>query len=215
MSSALKSKQGIIAAGALGLVVVLGAGWFLGVSPKREDAKSLETQVVAAQSELAQKRADLARPSASIRVRPGDLYRLSKALPDASDQATVLLDIDNLATKNKLSFGSISPQAVVAGANYLKQPFNVTVEGRFKDVSRFLGDVRKLVKVKKGTLDVAGRVYAIDQVTLGEGDDKFPNVKAVVSLSSFTYFQAPPAAAADGTTPTTTEDGSVAAGATP
>ena len=72
----------------------------------------------------------------------------------------------------------------------------------------------KLVKVRKGMLAVAGRVYAIDQVTLGEGEEEFPNVKAVVSVSSFTYYQAPPAAA-DGTTPTTTEDGSVAAGATP
>ncbi len=214
MSSALKSKQGIVGAGALGLLVVLAAGWFLAVSPKREDAKSLTSEVTVAQTELAQKQADLARPSASIRVRPGDLYRLSRALPDASDQATVLLDIDNLATRNHLSFGAISPQATVAGPNYLKQPFNVTVEGRFKDVSRFLGDVRKLVKVRKGMLDVAGRVYAIDQVTLGEGEEEFPNVKAVVSVSSFTYYQAPPAAA-DGTTPTTTEDGSVAAGATP
>jgi hypothetical protein len=214
VSSALKSKQGILVAGALGLVIALAAGWFLGVAPKRDDAKALESQVTAAQTELAQKRADLARPSASIRVRPGDLYRLSKALPDASDQATVLLDIDNLATKNNVSFGAISPQAVVAGTGFLKQPFNVTVEGRFKDVTKFLGDVRKLVKVKKGTLDVAGRVYSIDSVVLGEGDDKFPDVKAVVLLSSFTYFQAPPAVA-DGTTPTTTEDGSVAAGATP
>jgi hypothetical protein len=215
VSSALKSKQGIIAAGALGLIVVLAAGWLLAVSPKRKDAQSLEAQVATAQTELAQKKADLARPSASIRVRPGDLYRLSKALPDSSDQATVLLDVDNLATRNHLSFGAISPQASIAGTGYLQQPYSVTIEGRFTDVSHFLGDVRKLVKVKKGTLEVAGRVYSIDQVTLGEGENHFPNVKAVVMLSSFTYFQAPPASPVDGTQPTTTGDGTVAAGATP
>lgn len=213
MNGALSSKKGLLVAGALALVAVLAGGWLLVVSPKRSDAKELAIQVTAAQTELAQKKADLARPSASIRVRPGDIYRLARALPEGTDTSGVLLDIDNLANKNRLEFGSIRPQAAILGLGTLQQPFNVTVEGRFTDVSRFLGDVRKLVKVKRGTLDVAGRVYSVDSVQLGESTNEFPRVTATVQISSFSYTGPPPATAE---TPLPTDaDGTVAAGANP
>jgi len=63
MTSVLRSRQGMLAAGAAALALVLVAGWFLVVSPKRTRADELKAEVAAAQSELAQKRAELARPS--------------------------------------------------------------------------------------------------------------------------------------------------------
>lgn len=216
MKGLLQSKKGIVGAGALGLVAVLAGGWFLAVAPKRQEATDLAVSVTSAQEELARKRAELARPSVAVRVKANDLYRLSKALPGQVDPAGVILDLDRIAKRNSLTFWSLSPQRPVATTGALQQPFDVELEGRFTDVSRFLRDIRKLVTVKGGRLVVNGRVYAIDKLALDEptSGKKFPIVKASVTVNAFSFT---PVAAPDGatTTTTTTSTGTVAAGATP
>ena len=56
VSSLLKTPKGRLAAGAAGLLVVLLAGWLLGVSPQKSKATDLKEQTEAASLELAQKR---------------------------------------------------------------------------------------------------------------------------------------------------------------
>jgi hypothetical protein len=75
-------------------------------------------------------------------------------------------------------------------------PFEVQLEGRFANVSSFLGDLRKLVRVKKQTLDVRGRLFAVDTLALQkpDGDKKFPTVKAIVTLDAFNFTGVAPAA---------------------
>jgi hypothetical protein len=213
----LQSKKGIVGAGALGLLCVLAAGWFLAVSPKRQEATDLAVTVTSAQEELARKRAELARPSVSVRVKANDLYRLSKAMPGQVDPAGVILDLDRMAKRHGLTFWSLTPDRPLPTTGALQQPFKVELEGRFTDVSRFLRDLRKLVSVKGGRLVVKGRVYAIDKLLLDEPTSgaKFPIVKASVTVNAFSF--APVAPPADGTTTstTTTSTGTVAAGATP
>jgi Tfp pilus assembly protein PilO len=215
MSNQLESKKTLLI-GAAGLVAVLVAGWFLLVSPQRSKADELQGQVKAAQDELAQKRAELARPSAAVRIKATDLFRLSKALPGATDTAGVLLDVDRLAGKHDLTFWSLTPAAPLVGTGVVQQPYGVVLEGRFGDVSRFVRDLRKLVLVKRGRLDVRGRVYTIDQVELQEpeGDKKFPVVKASLNVNAYSYTggAVPPG---DTSQSTTTSTGTVAAGATP
>ncbi len=216
MTSVLRTRQGMLAAGAAALALVLVAGWFLVVSPKRTRADELKTEVAAAQGELAQKRAELARPSAAVRIRANDLFRLSKALPGATDTAGVILDVDRLARQHDLTFWSMTPESPQAGIGFLQQPYGVVLEGRFGDVSRFLRDLRTLVKVKKGRLDARGRVYAVDRVELQEPETgkKFPVVKASLTVNAFSFAgdAVPPGDTSETTTTTT---GTVAAGATP
>ena len=90
------------------------------------------------------------------------------------------------------------------------------VQGRFTDVSGFLGELRRLVRVHKGRLDARGRIYSATNVDLTEAEKKFPNVKATVTIESYT-FAAPSAADAGGapTSSTPSSSGTVAAGATP
>ncbi len=217
MTSALRTKQGKLAAGAAALALVLVAGWFLVVAPKRSRADALEAQVVAAQTELAQKRAELARPSAAVRIKANDLFRLSKALPTVGDTAGVILDVNRLANQHDLTFWSLTPGTPLAGTGVLQQPYGVELEGRFGDVSRFLRDLRTLVRVKKGRLDARGRIYAVDQVELKEPEStkKFPVVKASLTVNAFSYAgEAVPPGDTPATT-TTSTTGTVAAGATP
>jgi Tfp pilus assembly protein PilO len=215
MSTQLSSKKTLLL-GAGALVGVLVAAWFLLVAPQRSEADKLQTQVQAAQEELAQKQAELARPSATVRIKANDLFRLSKALPGATDTAGVLLDVDRLADRHGLTFWSLTPQPAFVGTGVIQQPYGVVLEGRFGDVSRFVRDLRKLVVVKRGRLDVRGRVYAIDKVELREpsAGRKFPVVNASLNVNAYSY-------AGNAVTPgdtsqsTTTPTGTSAAGATP
>jgi Tfp pilus assembly protein PilO len=214
----LRTKKGMIVAGIAGLAAVLAAGWFLVVSPERKQADELAMQVQASQAELATKQAELRRPSAAVRVKADDLFRLSKALPSQVDSAGVILDLDRVAKANGLTFWSVTPVQAVPTADVLQQPYDVVLEGRFTKVSRFLGQVRKLVAVKGGRLAVQGRLYTVDQVKLEEPQNgaTFPIVRATVRVNAFSFTPVVPApGTTDSTTTTTTETGTVAAGATP
>jgi len=217
MNALLKDKRAVIALGAVGALALLAAAWLLVVSPQRSKANELNGQVAAAQSELAQRRLNLATPSAKLTVKASDTYRLAKALPDATNMAGMILDLNGVAARHNLVFTSITPNAAVPGTGYVAQPANVEVAGRFGNVSAFLGELRQLVSVRHGRLDARGRIYSTTSINLTEAATKFPNVKAQITIQSYT-FTAP--VAASPTTPPSTSSGSssnttVAAGATP
>ena len=219
MSALLQSPKGRVGAVvAVGLLLV-AAMWFLLVSPQQSKATGLDEQVSASRAELSQRRLALSRPSASVKVRPSDLYRLTKALPNDTGMPGIVLDVNRLAGRNKLDFRSIAPAGPIPGTGYLQQPLTVVVQGRFGDISRFLGDLRSLVSVRKSRLAAHGRLYSVTQVDMSEPDNekKFPIVQAKVTLSAYSFSAPVPAPAPDPST--TTDDsssgGTVAAGETP
>jgi len=210
-----KAKVGAAVAG--GLIVVLAA-WFLFVSPQRAKANELSAEVASARGELTTKKLALANPSATVTVKPSDLYRLTKALPDDTDMAGILLDVNRLAAGNKLAFQSITPSPSVSGTGYLEQPLAVVVEGRFGSISKFLGDVRTLVSVRGDRLDARGRLYSVSGVNITAPDPPktFPFVKATVTLNAYSFSAPAPTTTPDPSTTTgTSSSGTVAAGANP
>ena len=120
MNGLLKQKKAVIALGAVGAVALLAAAWFLVVAPQQSKADELDRQVAAAQSRArpAQDRARHARPRA-LTVKAGDTYRLAKALPDATNMAGMILDLNRLAARHKLAFTSITPGAPLAATGYI------------------------------------------------------------------------------------------------
>lgn len=217
MSTLLRSPKRKIGAGVAGVLVAVAAVWFLLVSPQQTKASDLETQVSASRAELSQRRLALARPSASVTVKPSDLYRLTKALPNSTNMAGILLDVNRVAGRNELEFNSIAPGTEVLGTGYVQQPLSVVVQGRFGNVSRFLGDLRTLVKVRQGRLDARGRLYSVSQVdiTEPEADKTFPVVRATVMLNAYAFSTPAPTPPAQSTTADSSSNGTVAAGATP
>jgi Tfp pilus assembly protein PilO len=216
MNALLKDKKAVTGLVAIGAVALLAAVWFALVSPQRAKVADLDRQVVAAQSELTQRKLGLARPAAQITVKAGDTYRLAKALPDANNMAGIILDLNRLATRHKLAFTSIAPSAPTAATGFVAQPVGVEVQGRFADVSGFLGELRRLVRVHRGRLDARGRIYSTTNINLTEAETKFPNVKATVTIESYTFLA--PAAGTPSTTPpssTPSSSTTVAAGANP
>jgi Tfp pilus assembly protein PilO len=223
VSTLLSSKAGIVAVAAGTAAAIAAAGWFLLVKPKQGEAESIDAKITIVERDIAARRAELARPKAEIRVRPSDLYRLSKALPGSPDIAGVMLEVNRLAGLHGITFRSIKSQPPVPSSSYMVHPFEVVLEGRFSNVSGFLGDLRKLVRVKKQLLDVRGRLFAVDGLQLTAPDQKdFPTVKAIVTLDAFAFTGAAPPATADTTASTsaTTQtspstSGTDAAGVTP
>jgi Tfp pilus assembly protein PilO len=218
MSRLQKDPRLLVGAVAGVVVLILAASWLLLLSPKRDKVVELDQSIAAKQTELAAKQAALAQPAAAVKIRASDLFRLNKALPDKTDMTAIILDINRLATANKLSFSSLAPSAAIAGTGSIAQPVTVTVQGRFGSVSSFLGDLMNLVSVRgHGLLDARGRTYSITQVELGSPDKaSFPMVKATVTINAHSFVPTAPvdpnAATASSTTPST---GTVAAGVTP
>lgn len=224
MKAKFENPKVAIGAAVAGGLLVLLAGWFLLVSPSRSKADTLQTSIDSTQSEIAARRAALAtKPKIRIDVRSSDLYRLTKAVPDRADMTGLVLQLSRLSKGSGVSFRSVTPSTPVVGLGYNVQPLNVVVQGRFAEVNDFLHRLRKLVTVRKGKLDARGRLFAIDNVSLGEGTKlKFPSVEATITLDAFVYAGGAPQTAKDGTS-TSTDDsstppstsGAVAAGATP
>ena len=217
MTDLLHTTRGKVGLAIAAGVLLLGVAWFLVVSPQQSKANDLATQVAASQQELAQRRTALATPSAAVTVKPSDLYRLTKALPNDTDMPSILIDVDRTARQNHLSFTSLTPGPQVLGTSYIAQPVTVVVQGRFGALSSFLGDLRRLVKVRDGRLDARGRLYSISKVDITDPDagSTFPFVKATVTLNAYSFNSAPPASTTPSTSTDSSSSGTVAAGATP
>lgn len=216
VSDFLKTAKGRMTAGGVGLLVLLAAGWFLLVSPQKSKAKDLKAQTETAYTELAQKQAALYRPKAEITVKAKDGYMLGRALPDSLDMAATLLEVEGLARRHRLAFSEITPGDAMPSAGYLVHPMAVTLQGRFDQVSGFVGALRKKVRIVNKRLAVDGPIYSISKVDIGSppAPATFPVVQAQLTINTFTYTA--PVAPAPGTTdPTTSTDATVAAGATP
>jgi hypothetical protein len=211
-----RGKAGLVAAGG---VLLLVAAWLLVVAPQRSKASELADKVSVSRGELAQRRLALERPSVGVTVKPSDVYRLAKALPDDTGMPSILIDVDRLARANGLSFTSFTPSTQVPGTGYVEQPLSVVLQGRFGSLSRFIGDLRSLVSVRARRLDARGRLYSVTKVTVSAPDSPstYPFVKATVNVSAYSFQNPPPPSTttSPSTTTATSSQGNVAAGANP
>jgi Tfp pilus assembly protein PilO len=96
--------------GAMVLAAVIVGFWLLVLSPKREEASKLSDQVSALHSSLsdAQQRAAAGEEARrSFRVDYRRVVVLGKAVPADDEQASLLVQLQNLATRSDVQFQSI------------------------------------------------------------------------------------------------------------
>jgi Tfp pilus assembly protein PilO len=189
MSAKLRDPK-ILAATVFGAVAVIAAAAFiLLVGPERSKATKLDGKISSLQQQIDQRKAALATPKANVHVHAKDSFRLTRAMPDSIDMTGIILVLNRLSAGHKLSFDSIQPGTQVAQTGFNVQPLTVVMEGRFGDVSAFLADLRKLVRVKRHELAANGRLFAVDSVDLAAPDKKreFPVVKATLTVDAFTF----------------------------
>jgi Tfp pilus assembly protein PilO len=202
---------------ALAAVLLLAlVGYFAVVKPQKGQAADLSTQIAAADKQVADARALLAKSKDAQKVHVADLFRLTKAMPDQPDESGIVLELTSIARESGIAFDSISPAGSTALSGYQVVPINVVFQGNFFQLTDFLFRLRNLVDVRRGALAADGRLFTVDSIEFAEGELKFPQVRATLTVDAYIYgtgasVSAPPqtgppagTAASGATTPATT-----------
>jgi cell division septation protein DedD len=206
---------------ALAAVLLLGVvGYFALVKPQKGKASDLSTQIDAQDEQIVAARALLAKSKDAQKVRVADLFRLTKAMPDQPDEAGIVLELTNVARQSGIAFESISPGGSTPLSGYQVVPIDVVFEGNFFQLNDFLFRLRNLVDVRRGALVAGGRLFTVDSIHFDEGELKFPQVQASLTIDAYIYgtgatVSAPPQTAPAGTsTPGATTPGTTTPAAT-
>ncbi len=206
---------------AVAVVLLVGViGYFAAVKPQKGKAADLSTQIDAQDEQIAAARALLAKSKDAQKIRVADLFRLTKAMPDQPDEAGIILELTNVARQSGIAFDSIAPGGSTALSGYQVVPINVEFDGNFFQINDFLFRIRNLVDVRRGALVSGGRLFTVDNIHFDEGELKFPQVHASLTIDAYIYgtgatVSAPPqTTAATTSTPGATTPGTTTPAAT-
>jgi Tfp pilus assembly protein PilO len=192
-----KQSQSVqIALIVVGLLAVAALGYMFLIGPKRSAAKDVEAQIASTQAQI-----DANRAAAAVAATPppepvdvSELFRLSKAMPDRADMAEVILELNRIAKDTGITFESITPAAATVGEGYQTVPITLAFEGDFYGLSDYLFRLRNLVAVRDGQVVANGRLFNVQSISFGEGEDSFPQVKATLTVNAFVFGEGDPAA---------------------
>jgi hypothetical protein len=202
-------QSAVIALIAFGFLLAAAGGYFLVLGPQRSKASDLNKQIVDTNSAIDAARALTLEAKKGAQIRVADLYRLTKAMPDQTDMAGIILELNQVAQDSGITFEQISPSTTATPiSGYLAIPITVEFQGNFYDLADFLYRLRNLVDVRHGTLDATGRLFAIDEVDFAEAPPPpgFPQIRAHLVIDAFVY--------GTGTAPTVPVPSTGATGAT-
>jgi type IV pilus assembly PilO-like protein len=201
------AKAGVLLAA---LVAALLVGWFVVIAPKRSEALKLTQQIddTRTQIDVAQGGGSGTQPQ---RIRVADLFELSRAMPDRADIPSVLLQLSEISAETGVTFQAITPHDPVQLGGYQQIGIELVFQGHFYDLSDFLYRLRNLVGVRQGVLDATGRLFSVDSISFDEGELKFPQVQARLTVSAYvfgdgtlTFAPTAPATTGQGASSTTT-----------
>jgi type II secretory pathway pseudopilin PulG len=174
----------------LGFLLAALGGYFLLIGPQRSKATGLDQQIIDTRSAIDSARALTLQAKENAKIRVADIFRLTKAMPDQTDMAGILLELNQVAQDTGITFNQITPSATaVALSGYEAIPITVEFEGNFYELSDFLYRVRNLVDVRHGALDASGRLFAIDSVEFAEAPPPpgFPQIRAHLVIDAFVF----------------------------
>jgi len=197
-------------------ILVVALGWFALISPQRSKASDLDTQIAAAQLQLADAQRVLSAPNKAATART--LRAAERALPDTPQMSKILRQLSALVSQSKTELDSIGPGAVTATGGAEPLPLALSMKGRYFALQRFVRLLAQSADVSKGKVTGNGRLYSIDSISFG-GAGAAPGqsageISATITLNAYVFASA--AAPAPAPAPTTTTDTTTtAAGATP
>jgi len=108
-------------------------------------------------------------------------------MPDQPDEAGIVLELTNVARQSGINFESIAPSASTPLGGYQVVPITVIFDGNFFQLTDFLFRLRNLVDVRRGALAADGRLFTVDSVQFDQGQLKFPQVKATLTVDAYIY----------------------------
>jgi Tfp pilus assembly protein PilO len=95
----------------LAVAAIAVAFWVLALSPKREEADKLASEVEQQQVELAETQSKAVEAAAAKRAFPDDyrqLVVLGKAVPNDDETSSLFVELDHIADRSRLAFESIT-----------------------------------------------------------------------------------------------------------
>ena len=85
------------------LIAGLG-GYFVLIGPQRSTAASLDKEIADTQSSIESARALTLQAKQGAKIRVADIFRLTKAMPDQTDMAGILLELNQVAQDSGITF---------------------------------------------------------------------------------------------------------------
>ena len=205
-------KRNVLIAGAVGLVVVILAWYFIIYSPIGEDLTAAKTSTASEQAktqDLQNTLSRLAAQSKNATRQEALLRKFDQAIPQKSNLAEFIIQLNKLATSSGIKFMSITDTAPAAGVSSSVIALSINIGGSFFQVKNYLSQLERLE-----------RLVIVDGVTIsaGAGSSSSSAGGSVsdttglsVTLTGRMFTRAAPQSAAgapSATTPTTVPGGS-------
>jgi Tfp pilus assembly protein PilO len=169
---------------AIALLVALGAGWLLVVSPKRKEAAKLGGEVSTASSHLQAAEGSLAGARAA-QERYSSAYasivNLGKAVPPGREVPSLLYELAQASDQKHVDLSSVvygaaggpssSASATQAAAStvagFTQMPFTFVFNGSFSDLYSLVQQLnRHAMRTASGDIKVSGRLLTIQGAKL-------------------------------------------------
>lgn len=166
-------------------VAVLGGAWLLLVSPERQKATTVSSELSsagarlqAAEGKLAEAHQAQTRYSAAY----ASIVSLGKAVPTSEEVPSLIYQLEQATHEKNVEFSSIvstagtaaaAPAAGPAGAaaasaGFTQMPFTFVFNGTYADLEKLFAAVdRNVVRAASGHLEVNGRLLTIQSAKLG------------------------------------------------
>jgi hypothetical protein len=166
---------------AIALLLVLGAGWLLVVSPERKQAATLDAQVSTARAQLASAKTQVANASgaqAKYESAYTSIVSLGKAVPASQEVPSLMYQIAQATHQKHVEFQSITsgsgssgsgstPTAAAAAGGFTQMPFTFVFNGNFFALYNLFQQLDGFtVRSASGGLTVSGRLLTIQSVKL-------------------------------------------------
>jgi type IV pilus assembly protein PilO len=139
-----------LVAGVLGVLVIVGAAYFLLLAPAHAEVAQLRAQLASLQSEIARSRAIVAdllkyrREAAELEAR---LNALKERLPGEKEIPTLYRTVSDAATASGLGVSLFQPRPPVVRDYYSEIPIALNAEAGYHQVGEFFERVAKLARV--------------------------------------------------------------------
>jgi Tfp pilus assembly protein PilO len=161
-------------------LAVLAGGWLFVVSPRRDKAAKLASQVSNAEAQLASAESQLNAASAAqagYQHAYASLVRLGKAVPASQEVPSLIYQLAEASNHKNVEFASVttgaggsSPAAVgasPAAAGFSQMPFTFVFTGNFTDLYHLFQQLNEFaVQTSSGNVRVSGRLLTIQGIQL-------------------------------------------------
>jgi Tfp pilus assembly protein PilO len=165
---------------ALATLAILAAVWLLAISPEREQAAKLETQVSAASAQLATAEsqvADARGAQSRYAAAYASVVSLGKAVPPSQEVPALIYQLDQASNQKQVEFASIvsgsgggsstaGAAAAVAGAGFTAMPFTFVFNGTYADLYHLFQQLNRYTVQTASGVQVSGRLLTIQGVKL-------------------------------------------------